>query len=185
MPLRIGIAIVPVPSQAGAGSDLDAAVRAEADGADVVWILGGERIPDPERLQLAAQVAASTRTIRIGLGPLAWPPESWLRTAEDLATLDALSGGRIEVVLRLPGPGSAFDWAAAGEDLDLLHRAWQAGPDEHESPRHRITGVAVHPKPAQPEGPPIWLAVGDGAGVSREESAADFARRHGAGLLWD
>lgn len=75
---------------------------AEDHGFDTFWlpehhfsIWGREMVPNP--LMIAADIAARTKRIRIGLSAAIvtlWHP---LRLAEDLATLDHISGGRLEI----------------------------------------------------------------------------------------
>jgi hypothetical protein len=167
---------------AGDGGGVELAVRAESAGVGAVWITAGEDTADHDLLQAVAQVAAVTRSVAIVAAGLAWPPASWLRAAEDLATLDALSGGRLEVALQLTPPLTAEGLAAAAEDLELVRLGWSAGPVEHESPRHRVDGVDVHPKPLRPHGPPVWTRLPSGGVASAR--VAQWARGGGSGLWW-
>lgn len=78
------------------------ALACEQGGMDIFWIpehhfsiWGRELLPNP--LMMAADLAARTSRVRIGLGAAVitfWHP---LRLAEDLALLDHLSGGRLEI----------------------------------------------------------------------------------------
>jgi alkanesulfonate monooxygenase SsuD/methylene tetrahydromethanopterin reductase-like flavin-dependent oxidoreductase (luciferase family) len=80
----------------------EVATFADENGFDTFWlpehhfsIWGREMIPNP--LMVAADIAARTKRIRIGLSAAIatlWHP---LRLAEDLAMLDQMSGGRIEI----------------------------------------------------------------------------------------
>lgn len=134
------------------------------------------RLPSP--LVLLAAAAQRTRTIHLGTGISTVPLEDPLRFAEDLAVLDALSGGRVE-----PGLGSAkanipafpafgVPFAEAEERYDaaiaLLHTALEGGPI-------RDSGLRL-----QPEAPGLrrrlWQAT------SQPEKAERIARA-GDGLL--
>jgi alkanesulfonate monooxygenase SsuD/methylene tetrahydromethanopterin reductase-like flavin-dependent oxidoreductase (luciferase family) len=80
----------------------EVAIFADENNFDTFWlpehhfsIWGREMIPNP--LMVAADIAARTKRIRIGLSAAIatlWHP---LRLAEDLAMLDQMSGGRIEI----------------------------------------------------------------------------------------
>jgi len=78
-------------------------VHAEQNGFDSAWIAqhhfhaneGG--LPSP--LVLLSHVAALTSRIRLGTGVITLPLENPIRTAEDAAVLDLLSGGRLELGL--------------------------------------------------------------------------------------
>ena len=108
-------------------------------------------------LPACAAAAAQTSRVRIAAGRISLPLHQPLRVAEDAATLDGLSGGRMEI-------GIAFDrtaWDQAGdrleEEISLLRRAWSEHPIDLHSRYRDYADVDVHPKPIQSAGPPIWL----------------------------
>ena len=86
--------------------------RAEALGYDSAWVAqhhfhaaeGG--LPAPAVFLAAA--AARTSRIRLGFGIITLPLEHPLRVAEDLAVLDEISGGRVEVGFGTGGTPSSF-----------------------------------------------------------------------------
>nr|WP_232292102.1 LLM class flavin-dependent oxidoreductase [Frankia sp. QA3] len=101
-----------------------------------------------------------------------------LRAAEDLAVLDVISDGRLEVVVGAgyrPAEYAMFGRSFAGrgsqvEDaVPLLRRAWSGEPFDHRGTTVRVTPVPVH----QP-GPPVLLGGSSPAAARR---AARGARR--------
>ncbi len=180
----VGIGIGLDPGSVSAASGLPETLRgAEQAGLAAVWIEASDRSDPHDAIQCAAMVSALTAEIRIAVCGIAWPAPSWLRIAEDLATLDAISGGRLEVVLgvgvRSGAPESEL--AAALEDVELLRRAWGEQPIDHHSARHAIESIDVHPKPARRGGPPLWIR-----GPGRDgTTAARVAARARAGWLAD
>lgn len=139
----------------------------------VVLAAIGERT---SRLQLSTGVALGAN-----LDPV--------RVAEDYATVDLLSGGRLEPVI---GRGTFFPhtFAAFGQDpndakevfaehLELLLRIWETdGPVTWEGRfRAPLRGVTVEPRPLQRPRPNVWL----GAGSSRE--SVELAARLGLWLM--
>ena len=124
----------------------------------------GEAGIDPTYIAAAAgAVAATTKALRIGLFIDLDCSASPLRIAEDVAVLDNLSGGRIELGLVASGED---DWAErAGTLLDAWEHGWPT-PDRNP--------LAIIPQPIQPLIP--RLVVG-------EPRADEFFRRYSAGRL--
>lgn len=111
---------------------IELAVTAEAHGFDTLWLAqhhGGALeglLPSP--LVLLAAIATRTSTLRLGTAVVAAPLEDPRRLAEDAATVDVLSDGRVEL-----GIGAGADAAAAtafGRDHDRRHPECAAVADE-------------------------------------------------------
>jgi alkanesulfonate monooxygenase SsuD/methylene tetrahydromethanopterin reductase-like flavin-dependent oxidoreductase (luciferase family) len=114
-------------------------------------------------------VAAKTQRIRVGHGVTLLPSRynHPIRIAERIATLDILSGGRVNW-----GTGkssSAVEWHAFETDVKTLHeqwlealeiipRMWSADVFSHEGRFFRIPPTQVVPKPVQQPHPPIFAA---------------------------
>ncbi len=130
--------------------------------------------------------AASQRTGGIRLGALGYtlpivPP---LRLAEEIAQLDQLSGGRIEVGLGLGhrmeelianGIEPADRVAIFQQRLAIMEGLWAGGSVTYESPHTVVRDAFIHPKPIQQPHPPIWFA-------GTEANAAMWAGQHGLNL---
>src|SRR5229473_342565 len=79
---------------------LDQIAWGENNGFDDVWLSEHHFIEDgylPSMLPAAAAIAARTKRIRIPLGVLLMPFHNPVRLAEDIAVVDAISGGRFEL----------------------------------------------------------------------------------------
>ena len=148
-------------------------------GFDQVWLTEHHFVDDgylPAFVPVAGAIAARTRRMRISTDVALAPFHPPLRLAEDLAVLDLLSNGRMELGL---GMGYAVhEFAAFGmpraervsrteETIALLRQAWAPGPIRFAGKRFRVDGVEVFPKPVQPGGPPLWLAAQSEAGARR------------------
>jgi probable F420-dependent oxidoreductase len=129
-----------------------------------------------------ATAAAVTERIRVGTDVLVapWYPPALL--ARSLATLDRLSGGRLDVGL---GIGWSVDeYEAVGvptagrgdrleEVLDVLAALWGEEPAELVTSRERIAPATLGVRPVQQPGPTILLAAFTPAGLERAGRRAD------------
>jgi alkanesulfonate monooxygenase SsuD/methylene tetrahydromethanopterin reductase-like flavin-dependent oxidoreductase (luciferase family) len=139
-------------------------------------------------LGLLAWVAARTTRLRLGTAVLVLPWHNPVLLAEEAATLDLMSGGRLDFGVgkgyrRNEFDGFAIDIAEAearfAEALGVILKAWTA--DERFSHRGRFwrfDDVLVEPAPLQQPHPPLWMAAGSADSI-RDVAAC------GANLLLD
>lgn len=160
-------------SQPGAFRDIfELADRAEAWGADCVWL--GEIHFTPTRsvisasLQVASAIAARTRRLHVGTAVQVLPLNHPLRIAEEVATVDQISQGRFEFGVGRSGVVRSYDiygvpyaesQARFREALEILRKAWTGEPFSHEGQFYRIDGATVAPRPYQEPHPPIRMAT--------------------------
>ena len=81
---------------------LDQIAWGENNGFDDVWLSEYHFIEDgylPSILPVAAAIAARTKRIRIASGVILMPFHNPVRLAEDIAVVDVISGGRLELGL--------------------------------------------------------------------------------------
>jgi alkanesulfonate monooxygenase SsuD/methylene tetrahydromethanopterin reductase-like flavin-dependent oxidoreductase (luciferase family) len=145
---------------------------AEQLGLDVMWL--AELHFEPRRsvlsapLSIASAIAARTRRIKIGIAVQVLPLCHPLRLAEEAATVDQLSHGRL--IFGVGRSGVAQTYEAYGvpyaesrerfrEILDVIERAWTEPSFSYEGKYHRFDKVAVVPKPYQKPTPPIRIAA--------------------------
>jgi alkanesulfonate monooxygenase SsuD/methylene tetrahydromethanopterin reductase-like flavin-dependent oxidoreductase (luciferase family) len=156
---------------------------AEDGGLDAVW-LAERHFASAEQLQrsgsgavpsiasapliLASAIAARTSRLRVGIAVSVLPLSHPVRLAEEVATLDQISGGRFEF-----GVGrSGFATSYAGysipynesrerfqECLDILLLAWTKDRFSYEGKHYSFHDVGVVPKPRQKPYPPIRIAA--------------------------
>jgi alkanesulfonate monooxygenase SsuD/methylene tetrahydromethanopterin reductase-like flavin-dependent oxidoreductase (luciferase family) len=145
---------------------------AESWGLDVVWL--AEIHMNPTRsllsapLTVASAIAARTRLIRIGTAVQILPLGHPLRLAEETATIDQISGGRL-----IFGVGrSAFPRAynAYGisyeesqdrfaESLDIIKTAWTEPVASYRGRYHSFDDFTLVPRPLQQPHPEIRIAA--------------------------
>ncbi len=134
----------------------------------------------PSALPLAAAMAARTKNMRILIGALVSSFHDPLKLAEDAAVIDAISGGRFDLVVTNGYVASEFEMfgtpinkraARTTELLQTLQQAFTGKPFEY-----RGRTVQVTPAPATPGGPQLQLG-------GSSEPAARRAARLGVGFM--
>jgi alkanesulfonate monooxygenase SsuD/methylene tetrahydromethanopterin reductase-like flavin-dependent oxidoreductase (luciferase family) len=148
------------------------AEQADAWGADCVWL--GEIHFTPGRsvisasLQVASAIATRTRRLRIGTAVQVLPLNHPLRIAEEVATIDHISGGRFEFGIGRSGVVRTYDMlgvpygesqARFREALEIIREAWKGEPFSYDGEFYRFQNVTVAPRPYQMPHPPIRMAA--------------------------
>jgi alkanesulfonate monooxygenase SsuD/methylene tetrahydromethanopterin reductase-like flavin-dependent oxidoreductase (luciferase family) len=148
--------------------------RAEALGFDGLWTMdsavGGPtgHAPTLDGLQVLAIAAAVTSAPRLGIAVLVMPRRQPALLAKELASLDALSGGRLTVGVGIGSsrpPPPAMGFPAGGrarrlrEGVELMRELWASGQ--------------VSPAPVQRPGPPIWFGASAPVALRRAARMAD------------
>lgn len=118
----------------------------------------------------AYHLAASTEDVAIVLLGMTLPIYHPCRVAEEMAQIDALSGGRLVAgwpvgttmdVNHCYGIPPTQTRARFAEAHDLIKAAWtRPGPFHWNGKYHKLRHVNPWPKPVQKPHPPIWLAGG-------------------------
>ncbi len=154
--------------------EMEQLVLAEALGFDAVWIAEHHY----SRYGMAgspqvflANLAARTKTIRLGTAVSVLPFNHPLRTAEDFAVVDVLSGGRLNFgVGRGYQPGEFVNLGIDQdksrdmftEALDVILAAWTQERVNHDGRYWTIDDAEVLPKPVQDPHPPLYVACTSG-----------------------
>jgi len=178
----------PRPAAELYAEQLDQIAYAEQIGFDSVWITEHHFIEDgytPSVLTVAAAIAARTSRIRIGTWVLLLPLHNALRVAEDAATVDILSGGRLDLGMGLGYRLEEFEALGVDrrergrrmdEGVELIRRAWTEERVTFSGRFYDVRDLPVTPRPVQRPHPPIWLAA-------RGEKPARRAARFRAPLM--
>jgi alkanesulfonate monooxygenase SsuD/methylene tetrahydromethanopterin reductase-like flavin-dependent oxidoreductase (luciferase family) len=145
---------------------------------------GSQRGVMPSPLLLAAYIAAQTRRLRIGTSIICLPLHHPVNVAEDVAVVDILSGGRLDIGF---GSGSSpADFPIFGssqperherfdEALAILQQCWSGEPLDHRGTFYQVEAVRCVPRPLQAPAEFVWLAASS-------EPTARLAGRLGFGL---
>ena len=145
--------------------------EAEKLGVDSLWL--AEYHFNPGRVMaspvtILGNVAARTENIRLGTAVTLLPLANPLRVAEEIATLDLVSGGRGEFGIgrgTFPnvheGFNSPFEESRGrfDESLEIILKAWTNETFSFEGEYYKFEDVTVTPKPYQKPYPPIRVGV--------------------------
>ena len=151
---------------------LDQAVYAEALGFESVWPVEQHFNPNlsilPSPLLMLAALAERTRTLRLGIAIVLLPLSHPVRVAEEIATLDVLSNGRVEFGIgrgSIPTHFTGFGLNQAEsrermlESLEIILQAWTSESLSFQGKFYHINDLSVVPKPVQQPHPPIRVAA--------------------------
>ena len=145
---------------------------AERVGLDAVWL--AELHGAPERsvlsspMMAAAAIAARTSTIKIGIAVQVLPLSHPLRLAEEAATIDQISHGRLIYGIGRSGVVRTYEdygisYAESrdrfAETLEILKQAWTQPQFSYEGQYYSFHNVAVTPKPYQKPYPELRMAA--------------------------
>ncbi|MSO36621.1 MAG: LLM class F420-dependent oxidoreductase [Acidimicrobiia bacterium] len=152
-------------SAAAEEAGFDAVYVTDHPAPDDRWLdTGGHHALDP--LIALAFAAASTTSIRLHTHIYVAAYRNPFLAAKGVATLDALSGGR--VILGVAAGYLRPEFGALGVDFDLrndlleesiavMKRVWTEDSVAIEGSGYRARGVTQRPRPAQRPHPPIWI----------------------------
>src|SRR5687767_9999486 len=139
-------------------------------------------------LNLLTWLAARTQTLRVGTAVMVLPWHNPVLLAEQAATLDLLSGGRLDL-----GVGKGYRYnefngfcipmeeaeARFDEALDVMTKSWTSAKRfSHRGRYWQFEDIVVEPKPAQAPHPLLWMAAGSPSSIRR-------VAERGANLLLD
>lgn len=152
---------------------LEQACLADTLGFDGVWLtehnFTGEAVYcDP--IPFAAAVAARTSRVRIGFAVIQLALRHPVRLAVQLALLDNLSKGRLDVGVGRGSIYNEYEFVGYGlrsddarersaEALEILTRAWTEAPFDYRGKYFQLWLPELRPRPYQRPHPPIWRSA--------------------------
>jgi probable F420-dependent oxidoreductase len=170
---------------------------------------GGQQPTGPdghwlEPLTLLSVLAGRTQRIRLGTNILIAALRRPVVLAKAAATLDVLSGGRLDLGVGVGWQREEYEAAGLSfadrgrtlnETLRICQELWRNTPARYESDDLKFDRIHMMPKPLQPDGVPIWVSGTVNAPVARRlaefgsgwipwgEAAADLGL--GIPAMWD
>ncbi len=140
-------------------------------GLDLIWFTEHHFIDDgylPSWIPVAAAMSARTKHVRFSCDVCLLPFNHPIRLAEDLAVLDNLSNGRVEIGVGMgyaPHEFRGFGLPVSrrlsltDEGLAVLRKAFTGETFSFQGKRYDFTDVKITPGYVQPGGPPLWVAA--------------------------
>jgi probable F420-dependent oxidoreductase len=122
-----------------------------------------------EPLGTLGYLAGKTQRVRLGVAVLILPYRHPLLTAKMVATLDNLSGGRIDLgigvgwmreefaALGQSAEVYAHRGSATDEQLRIFKSIWTRDVTSHAGRFYHFDALGAHPHPVQKPHPPIWV----------------------------
>src|SRR5438128_9787730 len=163
-------------------SALEQMLAAESLGYHSVWI-AEHHFSDyglcPAPPVLASFVAARTATLRLGMGVSLLPLHHPVDLAEQLATLDIVTGGRLDVGIGRGGTLQDYQTFRSEradarlrieEGIALMQQCWTGTPFDFKRQFHSAERLHVRPRPVQRPHPPLFIAA------TSEDSVLSAAR---------
>lgn len=158
---------------------MDQVVWLEELGADLVWFTEHHFVADgylPSWIPVAGAMGARTRRLRFSTDICLLPFNHPVRLAEDLAVLDQLTQGRVELGVGMgyaPHEFRGFGLPVSRrvslmeEGLEILKKCFSGERFSHHGQRYKLDDVIVEPGYVQEGGPPLWVAAMSRAGAER------------------
>jgi alkanesulfonate monooxygenase SsuD/methylene tetrahydromethanopterin reductase-like flavin-dependent oxidoreductase (luciferase family) len=169
------LSLSPSPEEDAARIDqqIEQVCFAEQLGFSDVWLtehyFTGESVYN-DALLFASAVAMRTERIRIGFAVVQLPFHHPVRLAVQLALLDNLSKGRIDVGVGKGTIYNEYEFVGHGlrsgdsrermeEAIQILERLWAGGPVAHSGKYFQVQVPELRPRPVQRPGLPLWRSV--------------------------
>ena len=129
---------------------------------------------------LLTALAMRTTTLRLGTAVIVLPWHNPVLLAEQAATLDLISGGRLDLGIGKGYRHSEFKGfqispeeaeARFEEALEVMQRGWTTRERfSHHGRFWHFEDIVVEPPPAQKPHPPLWVAAGNPHSIARAAS---------------
>jgi probable F420-dependent oxidoreductase len=137
-----------------------------------------------EAITSLAFTAATTSSIRIGLGVLVAPYRDPVLAAKMLMTIDGLAEGRLDIGIGSGWARSEFHALGRGhmfeargdvtdEAIEVMARCFEGGEFGWDGRWVKFRRIVVDPRPVQRPHPPFWIGAKSGAALRRAARWAD------------
>lgn len=135
-----------------------------------------------QALPLLARLAAEAEGMTVGPAIYLLPMANPVALAEDVATLDWITGGRFVLAVGMGYRPEEFEAVRARptervgrmvEGIELIRRLWREERVTHKSRYWQVTDAGLSLKPKQAGGPPIWIGGSAAPAIRRAARLGD------------
>jgi alkanesulfonate monooxygenase SsuD/methylene tetrahydromethanopterin reductase-like flavin-dependent oxidoreductase (luciferase family) len=149
-----------------------------------VWTINHflSNLATPQPISMMARLIECSGEMRIGSGILLLPLFNPVHVAEEFATLDQLSGGRVvlgvaagyrEHEFKALGVDMASRFRRLDEGVRLIRELWSGRPVDFRGEFYSVQADRCGVPPVQPGGPPIYIGAGSQKAVRRAARLGD------------
>lgn len=189
--MQFGIVLPSYLPQATVDGMRRTALLAEELGFDAVWstdhVMTAADTPAPyqsiyEGLHVLTWLAGLTSRVKLGVSVLIMTQRHPVLIAKEVATMDAVSNGRIILGLGVGWAQVEFDYlnadfhhrgAILNEGIRVLRSLWTDPSQPFHGRFFHFENQSFAPPPVQPGGPPIWIGGHSQAAIKRAATLAD------------
>jgi alkanesulfonate monooxygenase SsuD/methylene tetrahydromethanopterin reductase-like flavin-dependent oxidoreductase (luciferase family) len=141
-----------------------------------------ESLTHIQPLPYLARLSSEAGDMRIGLGILLLALQNPLDVAENFASLDIVTRGRLTLGVGLGYRDVEYDAFGIGKtgrvarfeaNLDIVQRLWAGEKVDADHPWCRLSGARLNLLPIQRPRPPLWMAANSDGAVRRAARLAD------------
>lgn len=164
-----------------------AALAAKRHGFDFLTVNHSYLHPGPityglSPLPLLARLSADVPGMRLMTGVYLVPLDHPLRIANDMATVDVISGGMLDIGMGLAYRQEEFDNLGVNiktrgtrfdESIDVMRRLFTEEKVDHKGKHFQLTGARLHTLPIQQPHPPFWIGGYSDVAVRRAAERGD------------
>ncbi len=136
----------------------------------------------PQVISMMASLVGCSGNMKLGTSILLLPFLHPVHVAEEFATLDHLSGGRIILGVGAGYRDVEFDAfsldkrersSRIAESIEVIRKLWTGEPVNHKGRHFELTGQRISVPPLQAGGPPIWVGAGAFSAIERAARIGD------------
>jgi probable F420-dependent oxidoreductase len=189
--MRFGVVLPSYGAHASRSAIREVAAAAENLGFDSVWVADHTIVPTRyakqygnifEAVVVLASVSSMTDGIKLGFSSLILPLRDPILAAKQVATLDALSNGRVMLAVGvgwMPEEAQTLraDFANRGtiveEQIRTMRKLWSSSHPVFEGRFYNVKSSVFLPLPKQKGGPRVWIAGNSRSALERTARIGD------------